>query len=213
MGRWNLEKIEVVLISMTLLVLALVGARAHASPRLETLEKLRSWKSEIAHEKTLSPREKDLRLDFVDRLLFQTERKYQDGAYKEFLKSTLEDMASTDELTINQSFGSISEFLLNLQGSMELLEKNEDPMAFVRNFTEYSTVSQPKNPDDFALTRSYYDGKNILQAQPLEIDQAGALAEEKEIQASLPLTLETKLLQKSLVDELDTSSAKSLLIP
>lgn len=194
MDGWNIRKIEVLLISLTLLVLVLFGARAHAESRLGRLEGLRSWKQETLVREDLAPREKDLRLDLIDRLIFQTERKFKEDSFQKFLVQTLEDMADTDELTINQSFGSLSDFMFNLRDSLELIERNEDPLVFVQNFTEFSSISEPKGPGEFANSRSYYDGRRILPAQPMDLQEAANYVDDRELKAEQSLVENVSLL-------------------
>lgn len=200
---WNLHKIEIVLLSLTLLFLALVGARAHAATRMSVLESLKGWRQQVESRTDLPPREKDLRLDFVDRLLFQTERKYKEGNLKEFLQKTLEEMADTDEMAANQSFGSMSEFLLNLQDALrDLLEQNENPIEFLRAFTNYSGLTNPKTADEFAETRSYYDGKHLSAAHPMSLDQAAEVVEQKEKEAAdARQALESTIFHRELLEQ------------
>jgi hypothetical protein len=202
MDGWNLQKIEVFLLSLTLLVLAFFGARAHAESRLELIENLQSWKKETLIRPDLKPREKDLRLDFIDRLIFQTERKFQEEPVRDFLLRTLEDMAETDDLASNQSYGSNSEFLLNLQESLKtLLEQRESSLAFLKEYTDFSSLSSPKSVDEFSETRSYYDGKNLRAANTMDFDAAAELAERKEIEASKIEPLETPFFDRNLLEE------------
>ena len=182
-GAFKFKNIKVIVISLTLLLLALAGARAHAESRFEVLAQMQDWKSKTQARPDLEDREIDLRLDFINRLIFQTESKYQEETLRDFLLKTFEEMTETDQLTNNQSFGSMNEFLISLQTSLAtLIEKNENPLIFVQNFTEFSGISEPASADEFSETRSYYDGKNISAAHPLSLEEAANLADEKEIE-------------------------------
>lgn len=187
-GGWDFRRYKVLMISLILISLALACARAHAESRLEVLEAMQAWKFETSNRLDLEDREQDLRIDFINRLIFQTERKYQEESLKEFLLKTLKEMISTDQRAQNQSFATMNDFLESLQISLStLIEKNEKPLVFIENFTEFSGITEPASPDEFSETRSYYDGKNIAAAHTMTVDEAADFAEAKEIEAEKAL--------------------------
>lgn len=173
--------VQIAVISASLLFVVFFAAKSHAEDKTELIEKLKDWQSQTASRSDLENREKDQRILFINRLIFQIDRKYTNESLKKFISSALSDMMETDQLTLNQSFGSQALFIESLSESYEsLLEKKEDPLAFVQAFTEFSTVTNPASSDDFAETRSYFDGKNVFAARGLSIEEAARILEEKE---------------------------------
>lgn len=187
--------LRIFLLSTLLLAAALWGARAHAQSRMQSLEELRSWRQQIQVRQDLEDREKDLRLEFIDRLMFQIERKQGDQDLSTALQPILLEMKETDQLKINQSLGSIGDFLEQLHLSyLNLLEKNEKPLPFLQAFIEFSGISEPANMDEFAATRNYYDGRTVQPASPQDLEEAAEFLEKKEtdLGKALPYRLLTQ---------------------
>ncbi|MEZ0392018.1 MAG: hypothetical protein ACAH59_07385 [Pseudobdellovibrionaceae bacterium] len=176
-GRFS----QMILISVGLLVAALLGARAHAEDRFDVIAQLKHWQARTSFRQDLPEREKDQRLQLISRLIFQVERKYQENSLRDFFSVTLKEMIKTDQMTANQSFLSQELFLLSLKESYEtLLENKEDPLVFIESFTEFSSVTNPVSADEFAETRSYFDGKNVLAAKTMSLEEVSEILEEKE---------------------------------
>lgn len=175
------KSFQILMISACLLLAAFMSAKAHAEDRFDVISKLKSWQTQTSQRADLEPREKDQRVHFISRLIFQTERKYKEESLKTFISKTLKDMIETDQAAINQSFGNQEEFLTSLKESFDtLLEKNEDPLNFLQIFMEFSGITEPATVDEFAETRSYFDGRQVLAAREVTIEEAAAYLEEKE---------------------------------
>jgi hypothetical protein len=137
------------------------------------ISELLEWRSELTSDTEISPREKDLRLQLANRLLFQVERKYQENDLLKFMINTVGDMKQTDEMRDNQSYGGLTEYLENLQEALEtLIEPDENLINFIRDFTRFSSIDHPLSVDEFAETRDYSDGKEMEKADPMDADQA-----------------------------------------
>jgi len=172
---------QILFFSLSLLAAAVFSAKAHAEERFDLVSRLKHWQTETAVRQDLEAREKDQRLTFINRLIFQTERKYQGEAPKEFFVHTFSNMIETDQKGINQSLGGQEIFLSSLQDSLDsLLEPKEDPLHFIQAFMEFSGISDPATTDEFAETRSYFDGRNVLAAQSASLEEAALAVEEKE---------------------------------
>jgi hypothetical protein len=177
----NNKTAQILALSFSLLFAVFFAAKAHGEERFVVVEKLKTWQAETNSRTDLEDREKDQRLQLINRLIFQTERKYQENSLKEFVQTALEDMMEADQLTSNQSFESQELFLQSLYESYtSLLENREDPLAFLEAFTEFSSVTNPLSADEFAETRSYFDGKNVLAAQSSSIEEATEIIEQRE---------------------------------
>lgn len=173
--------VQIVVVSLSLLLVAFLSAKSHAAERFDVISKLKHWQTQTAFRQDLELREKDQRIQFINRLIFQVERKFRDGPLKAFLVQTLNEMIETDQSRLNQSLGNQEEFLLALKDSLEtLLEKKEDPLHFVQAFTEFSGVEEPATADEFAETRSYFDGRQVLAAKPISLEEAAAIVDEKQ---------------------------------
>ncbi len=178
MGLTNFQKFKILMFSLILLSLALFNAQAHAAPLAKPLllEKLQIWQSEIQDRTDLEPFEKDLQIQFVGRLVFQVASKYKEEDLSVFLQKTLGDMQETD------NFGYFIDALK--EDLATLLEKNEDPISFMQAFIDFSTIRNPALPGEFAEVRSYYDGRQMMQAQTMTLDEAANWYDQKESAAA-----------------------------
>lgn len=159
----------------------------------QTLSILADWDKELRLnnqnkiDNAISPeisakeqRENDLEIEFVNRLIFQVERKYQDSDPRKFFKDIIWDMYQTDRLSINKAYGSSELFLKVLHQSLEeILEPQENAVMFIKNFTRFSSIQDPVELEVFASTRNYFDGKVSLEAEPVDANTAAELTEEK----------------------------------
>lgn len=178
MGLNAYQKAKILTLTILLLIMALFSAQSHAAPesKLQLIERLQEWKEQIQLRTDLDLREKDLEIEFVSRLIFQTESKYREQELQVFMQKTLTDMQETDDL---------GSFLENLnEGLSILLEKNEDVLSFMQAFLEFSRIQEPATAAQFAETRSYYDGRNMMQAQAMSLNDAAEYVDEKERQAT-----------------------------
>lgn len=206
------------LITTTLSLLISVLAPAFEKPPAQdqgtasVIESLQKWRVETSERSDLEDRERDLRQQFISRLLFQIERKYMGENLKLFFQSSIWDMCLTDRMKMNQSLGGMEVFLENLNFSLkELLEPSENPLHFVEAFTEFSGISDPASMEEFADTRNYYDGRQVQGANPLELDQAANYAEEKESLGDFQARLAD--LQYNLKKDFDASPRVELEMP
>ncbi len=179
MGLSSYQKLKILSLSLLLLVMALYGAQTHAAsslPKTQLLEKLQTWKDDIDERNSLDLREKDLQTEFINRLLFQSQSKYSEQDLQVFMLKVLHDMQDTDDQVY---------FLENLEeGLSTLLEKNEDVVAFMRAYLEFSSILEAKSAADFAEIRNYYDGRSTMQAHTMSLDDAADFAEQKENEAA-----------------------------
>lgn len=138
------------------------------------------WRKELSADKLLEDHEKFKRLEFVDRMIYQLDRRALTGNAKKDLSVILADMAFVDEMSSNKIYGSNAKFLKNLEFSLkEILEPSENVLKFFRSYTEFSSVTDPMDPDTFANLRSYSNGVDVEMASPITLDEAAEIAEEK----------------------------------
>ena len=60
------------------------------------------------------------------------------------------------------------------------MERNENPIEFLKSFTEFSGISEPSTLEEFAETRQYYDGFGMYKAVPLDLNEAAEWVDQKE---------------------------------
>lgn len=172
--------LKTILLFLQLLIYCELGLAG--MKKAEILEQLRGWYQSLP-DQNMEAREKDLRSEFVQRLIFQTDSKYSDANapdLKIFFKSVAWDLYLTDNMKENRSFTRYPKFLLQLHKALsEVIEPREPVVAFIRNFTEFTSVTLPKDLQLFAASRNYYDGKQMLEANPASNEEASEALEKK----------------------------------
>jgi hypothetical protein len=171
------------IIFCTVLAPELSGSRAFglntgwSYSKATVLDYLMSWKSQIKSDPYLDDLEKDKRIDLVDRLAFQVDRKFSDSDLRQFFVEATWDMALTDDMAQNKVWGSQTDFLKNLSMSLrDILEPSENVLGFIRSFVEFSTLKAPKTVDEFAASRSYTNGLETETALEVSLEEAGLFA-------------------------------------
>jgi hypothetical protein len=164
---------------LTFVFLCLLGLQCFAESPAAVLSELKNWRDKTSERQDLEEREKDLRLQFIHRLIFQVDRKYQGQDLKIFFVSTIKEMRFTDQMKINQSLGSIETFLEFLELTIqEVLEPRESVVSLIQDFTDFSGISEPANVDAFSSHRSYFDGKKSIRAKDLDLESAGEIPDQ-----------------------------------
>lgn len=175
MGLSSTQKMKILTLSILLLIMALFSAQSHAASfdmKIQLIERLQDWQEEINSRQDLELREKDLEIQFISRLIFQVESKYREQSWPSFFQKALLDMQETDDL---------GPFLESLSESLStLLEKNEDALSFLQAYLDFSSVLTPATPGEFAETRSYFDGRKMLQAKAMNRDEAAEYVDARE---------------------------------
>jgi hypothetical protein len=110
-------------------------------------------------------RERLLRQEFLDRLVFQIDSKFQGGEIREFLHQTFLEMSLT-EASSGASDTSLWRFLTYLSLAIKTLpERGENLISFVEGYMEFSTISKPVRPDQFVSLRHYTNGTSSHPAE------------------------------------------------
>jgi hypothetical protein len=177
MGLSQFQKMKILTLSILLLAMAFFSAQSHALTvsKSQLIQSLQSWEAQVSAQKNIDPREHDLQVQFIQRLIFQTESKYREQDLNGFLQTVLQDMQETDD------FGYFIEGLN--EGLTTLLEKNEDALSFSQAYLEFSGIQNPRDVSDFADIRSYYDGRRMLKAETMEVEEVAELLEQRELAA------------------------------
>lgn len=145
-----------------------------------------NWREQASHDPLISENERDQRLQFLDRMTFQVDRKFDNQELRQFFVQITWEMALTDEMSENRVWSKQSQFLRNLSTSLkEVLEPSENILGFIRSYVEYSTVSQAKSLDDFANSRSYTNGHEFERAELMDANQAAEIAFDESPEAFL----------------------------
>ena len=179
------------LISAVLIFLFAAQALAATRSTQELIQSIQNWQQELKIDQKIANEERDLRLELGHRLIFQIESKYHASAPRQSIKVILKNMIKTDVR--------LSRFLTYLLKSFEeTLEPNENPVVFIRDYTEYSSISQPEPWEDFARNRDYFDGKSSFSANPMTLEDA---ADEAEKTLQGPVVPPQILFDKKLSDD------------
>ncbi len=149
----------------------------------------------------LAKREHILRQEFLDRLIFQIDVKFNGGELRPFLERALTEMAKTDA-TSNDSRvapdAGLWKFLKFAADAVRRLpEKRENVLIFLEGYMNRS-VADPIRPEDYLNTRNYSNGLESESGKQLSRDEVGAVAdgrirglrEEIPAKAPAPATLE-----------------------
>lgn len=185
---------------------------AQAQSRAQAIQSLQEWRQETSSQQNIDALEKDLRLSFITRLIFQTERYYQNQNsldLRSFMIQTLKKMEQIDLRSDNQSLGSDEFFISQLRLALQdVLEPTEDVISFMISYLKYSGLTEPSSVDDFGSDRSYINGDELISAKPIELEAASAYLTEKLNESDLADQSDFKLSEK-----LDLSSDYQDVIP
>lgn len=161
---------------LSLFLGASAQAQSHFQSRERALESLQKWKQENLQETKLDELEKDLRLSFISRLIFQVERNYQTESsldLRNFMIQALKKLERIDQRIENQSFGSDEFFISQLREALQdILEPTEDVILFMKSYMNYSGLVDPSSVEDFGSDRSYINGHEQIIANPQELEEA-----------------------------------------
>ncbi len=171
----NRVVIQAHLVSLILLlVLIVLGRAVSASPAQSYyLNFLNQWQNELQLRTDVSDEERQLRTDFIFRLKFIVDRKYQGEPMPSFLLTEIKDLIFTDQMKINIAYSNNTDFLLNVR---KLLENPPDlgldPMVLIKDYVNYSGINNPIDPDLFNLDQNYTNQISFAQGQTMTLEQA-----------------------------------------
>jgi len=153
-------------------------------PKPQVLDYLANWRTQLMEDRYLELTERDLRIEFLNRLTFQVDRKYSDQDFKSFLIETTSAALSAEEQGVTPQLEFNIEFLKNLSRSLsEVIEPSENILSFLRSFIEFSTLKNPQSFDAFADSRSYSNGLQAESARSMTLDEAARQALQETPQA------------------------------
>lgn len=171
----NRVVVQVHLVSLLLLlVLIVIGRAVSASPAQSYyLNFLSQWQSQLQNRTDVSEEERQLRGDFIFRLKFVVDRKYDGQPMASFLLAQIKDLILTDQMKINIAYSNNTDFLLNIR---KLLENPPDlaldPMVLIKDYVNYSGIENPIDPDLFNLDQNYTNQISFAQGQTMNQEQA-----------------------------------------
>ncbi len=166
----------------TTLLLALILGAFWSSPssgqylartysKSDTLNHLQSWRVENSSRQDIDDRERDLRGDFINRLIFQSDRTLQEYDSQFTFKSQapliLSKMIETEKSDSNSTNPNLVFFLTELNDGLKtIIEPQEDILEFIKSFTEFSGLSDPGFAIEFAEDRDYINHTKAVKARP-----------------------------------------------
>lgn len=120
-----------------------------------------------------------LRQEFLDRLIFQLDTKFNGGDLRAFLEHALVEMAKIDAKSTASTGDGLWKFLKYSADAIHRLpEQKENILAFLEGYMNIS-VSHPVLPEKYLALRNYTNGSQSESGSPLERDQVGAIAEKR----------------------------------
>lgn len=180
------DTLEMMLRALSILIfagLSFIAFSGSATPRTaEALSKsrlvneLKIWADENEKEPRLDPLEKDLRKEFIFRLRFQTERRY-DGSDASLLR-ILNFMKELEESPQNRSLSQMNDFLGELIRCIQMNREPAEPLfSFLKTYAKTSGLVNPQKSEEYALGRAYLNGSESRGAQDLNDEDWIALGE------------------------------------
>ena len=175
-----------------------------------------SWDKSLAN---LVDRRKELSLrrDFVDRLIFQIESKWNSNDLRGFLTKQLMEMAFTEIAeSRSQSASQLSNmwrFLSYLSIALrEIPDPNENLLAFIESYMNFSSILNPKPPFSFLEHRHYTSGPISTQAKSVKLEELGLTLEKRKIEL-LQKIQPTGELRTELTDQTNTPPVEETVNP
>lgn len=182
------------------------------------IQEIKTWQNEI-RQSDLSDIEKDLRLEFTHRMLFEIQQKSRNLGRKDILNQSMRNILLTDQMVDNRGQSRILPYLEQLNSAVKnIIEPREDLLIFIKTYTAYSSIHQPLPHEEFGQSRHYMNGSEVIEADPMSPAEAAAYAEEKlKADPLLPSFLnrnllndfQTKNIQQPSLEELTASPASS----
>lgn len=128
------------------------------------------------------------RRDLVDRLIFAVDTKWQDQPVKVFFENEVLNLALA-EMSSASSPSRLWKFLTYLSIAIrEIPEPQEDILAFIEGYMNFSGVLEPVSPTTFLDSRNYTNGAVSTSAQPVPRDKVGAHVDKRLEELGLLLT-------------------------
>ncbi len=128
---------------------------------------------------------KKSRLEFIkqnqliDQTIFQVETKYTGDDLKTFLQQRYLEMALIESKSLSADT-QLSTFYTYLSIALrDLPEPGENPLAFLKGYVKFSSVSHPKNPNEFLAQRNFTNGVQNEKAHPVSLEDVGEIVEQK----------------------------------
>ena len=160
---------------------------------LETLhadvEKLRAEKKELM-----------LRQDFLDRLIFQFDTKYDGSHTREFIEGALKSMTQVEIANANTTTN-MWPFLDNLRRLISRIPDQQDRVLnLVEAYMKQTSIASPMNPDEFMKNVAYSNGSQTEGAKPMDRTAVGfytdkqlKVVERMDAQSQQPAVQETRM--------------------
>ena len=113
-----------------------------------------------------------MRLDLYNRVALGIESYYQGGELKVFLSGYLLKISEIE--LKNNPQDSLWRAAVYISRALEKVpERFEDPLEFLAAYVDFSTLTQPKPPEDFVVTRNYTNGRDYEAGNPLPREKVG----------------------------------------
>lgn len=141
----------------------------------QALHQLLQWQTELEQGDPTSLELIQRRL-FVGRLIFKVERNADSAIRSEWVLKVCQSEIEIER----QQAGSIAlDFLEQLTvAQQQAQEPYENPLSFIRSFTEFSGIITAKTAEEFASSRAYINGNQAAEAEVWDADEAADSVED-----------------------------------
>ncbi len=113
-----------------------------------------------------------LRRDFIDQLIFRLDSKWTSQPLQKFLEQEFLEMAINELET--PSDAKMWKFLTYMSIAVrEIPEAHENLIGFIDGYLAFSSIQNPKSPNDYLQKRNYTNGSMSVTARPANAEQAG----------------------------------------
>jgi hypothetical protein len=134
-------------------------------------------------------REYLLRLEFYNRLQLGIESHFTSGDLQPFLIGYLLKFSEI-ELKNQESHSQLWKASLFMSQALDKThERFEDPIEFLISYIEFSTLSNPKSPQNFIQNRNYTNGREFVKGNPVEVTKLQKAITELPAPVKIKITL------------------------
>jgi hypothetical protein len=162
----------------------------------EVLVRLNAWMHETKSDGELSEKERDVRIEWISLL---KNRLMVNGA------TNLEDLVkATQDLEVEEASADrkFTTRVLPFSRQMvrvykEVRERNEDPLALMKSYISFSSITRPGVVDDFAASRAYLNKSESMSANTARLEEIEFLDDQSLRETELAQPLLSQLATKA----------------
>ncbi len=152
-------------------------------PATQVYKEINLWQQEIENTKTLSITERKKELEFITQLKNRLDTQTDTEFDLSHFKSSLDTMEKNSKKGANALYLSDGQFLKQSQLVIDELEPHENPVQVLKGFLRFASIEKSNekehSAEEFAKTRSYINKESSLECDPVDLDEAANVIEQK----------------------------------